>query len=65
MAEDSVSRIDDNKEKRNKGDFCLWKFSKAKEPKWKSPFGDGRPGWHIEDTAITGPISYQTATSAC
>lgn len=53
MAEDSVSRIDDNKEKRNKGDFCLWKFSKAKEPKWKSPFGDGRPGWHIEDTAIT------------
>ena len=53
MAEDSVSRIDDNKGKRNKGDFCLWKFSKAKEPKWKSPFGDGRPGWHIEDTAIT------------
>ena len=52
-AEDGVSRIDDSKEKINKGDFCLWKFSKENEPKWKSPFGEGRPGWHIEDTAIT------------
>ena len=50
---DSVSRIDENKEKRNKGDFCLWKFSKEGEPKWKADIGDGRPGWHIEDTAIT------------
>lgn len=53
QAEDGVSRIDEAKEKRNKGDFCLWKFSKKGEPKWKSPFGQGRPGWHIEDTAIT------------
>ncbi len=52
-AEDSVSRIDENSEKRNKGDFCLWKFSKPGEPVWKSKLGDGRPGWHIEDTAIT------------
>ena len=52
-AEDAVSRIDESKEKRNKGDFALWKFSKKGEPKWKSPWGDGRPGWHIEDTAIT------------
>ena len=60
QAEDAVSRIDEAKEKRNKGDFALWKFSKPGEPKW--PFGsaqdrstvpDGRPGWHIEDTAIT------------
>ena len=50
---DSVSRIDENKEKRNKGDFCLWKFSKRGEPVWKNDIGDGRPGWHIEDTAIT------------
>src|SRR3989344_7050108 len=50
---DAVSRIDENKEKKNKGDFCLWKFSKEGEPKWKSDIGDGRPGWHIEDTAIT------------
>ena len=53
QAEDAVSRIDEDKEKRNKGDFCLWKFSKPEEPKWKSPWGEGRPGWHIEDTAIT------------
>ena len=53
QAEDAVSRIDETKDKRNKGDFCLWKISKKGEPKWKSPFGNGRPGWHIEDTAIT------------
>jgi cysteinyl-tRNA synthetase len=53
QAEDAVSRIDEAREKRNKGDFCLWKFSKPGEPKWASPFGEGRPGWHIEDTAIT------------
>jgi cysteinyl-tRNA synthetase len=51
--DDSVSRIDENKEKKNFGDFCLWKFSKPGEPVWKSEIGDGRPGWHIEDTAIT------------
>ena len=53
QAEDAVSRIDEAKQKRNKGDFCLWKFSKKGEPKWNSPWGWGRPGWHIEDTAIT------------
>lgn len=53
QAEDAVSRIDESKEKKNKGDFCLWKFSKKGEPKWRSPWGEGRPGWHIEDTAIT------------
>lgn len=53
QAEDAVSRIDESKSKRNKGDFCLWKYSKEDEPKWKSPWGKGRPGWHIEDTAIT------------
>lgn len=52
--EDAVSRIDENKGKRNPGDFCLWKLSKPGEPVWKSSkLGDGRPGWHIEDTAIT------------
>ncbi|MEX0920201.1 MAG: cysteine--tRNA ligase [Candidatus Pacearchaeota archaeon] len=54
QTEDAVSRIDENKEKKNKGDFCLWKFSKKGEPVWESKYlGDGRPGWHIEDTAIT------------
>ena len=52
QAEDAVSRIDEAKKKRNKGDFCLWKKSKPGEPKWKSSWFWGRPGWHIEDTAI-------------
>ncbi|MBI2577947.1 MAG: cysteine--tRNA ligase [Candidatus Wildermuthbacteria bacterium] len=53
QAQDAVSRIDESVKKRNKGDFALWKVSKADEPSWKSPWGMGRPGWHIEDTAIT------------
>lgn len=52
-AEDAISRIDDSIEKKNKGDFCLWKFSKPNEPSWNTELGKGRPGWHIEDTAIT------------
>lgn len=52
-AEDSVTRIDESVEKRNKGDFALWKFSKKGEPAWETQLGKGRPGWHIEDTAIT------------
>jgi len=51
--EDSVSRIDENDEKKNAGDFCLWKFRKNNEPYWETKLGEGRPGWHIEDTAIT------------
>lgn len=53
MAEDGVSRIDESPSKRNRGDFALWKFSKPEEPGWDSELGYGRPGWHIEDTAIT------------
>lgn len=53
-ADDAVSRIDDGFEKRNWNDFCLWKAAKSGEPAWETPIGSGRPGWHIEDTAITG-----------
>ncbi len=53
QAEDGVSRIDEAVNKRNKGDFCLWKFSVEGEPSWPSTIGAGRPGWHIEDTAIS------------
>ncbi len=53
QAEDSISRIDENKEKRGWNDFCLWKISKEGEPFWETELGKGRPGWHIEDTAIT------------
>ena len=48
-----VSRIDDSFDKKNKNDFCLWRKSKPEEPFWETELGIGRPGWHIEDTAIT------------
>ncbi len=51
--DDSISRVDEAREKRGWNDFCLWKAEKPGEPSWDSPFGKGRPGWHIEDTAIT------------
>jgi len=53
---DSVSHIDESIDKKNHNDFCLWKFSKTNEPSWETEIGAGRPGWHIEDTAITGTI---------
>lgn len=53
QAEDGISRIDQSIKKRNKADFALWKLSLDDEPGWKSEWGFGRPGWHIEDTAIT------------
>lgn len=53
QAEDAISRVDEAVKKKNKGDFALWKYSKPGEPAWPSPWGRGRPGWHIEDTAIT------------
>jgi cysteinyl-tRNA synthetase len=45
-----------NGEKRNPNDFVLWKSSKAGEPAWESPFGPGRPGWHIECSVVAGDI---------
>jgi cysteinyl-tRNA synthetase len=51
--DDALSRIDESDNKRGWNDFALWKFSKGDEPSWDAPFGSGRPGWHIEDTAIT------------
>ncbi len=39
--------------KKDHKDFALWKFSKPGEPNWESPWGDGRPGWHIECSAMS------------
>ncbi len=51
--DDSLSRIDDNPYKRRPADFCLWKARRPGDPYWETAVGEGRPGWHIEDTAIT------------
>ncbi len=47
------ARIEINEEKANPLDFALWKKAKEGEPKWKSPWGMGRPGWHIECSAMS------------
>ena len=45
-----------NTEKRSDADFALWKASKPGEPSWESPWGKGRPGWHIECSAMASDI---------
>ena len=46
------ARVDIVKEKRSPLDFVLWKKAKVDEPSWPSPWGEGRPGWHIECSAM-------------
>jgi cysteinyl-tRNA synthetase len=46
--------------KRNPGDFALWKSAKPGEPAWDSPWGQGRPGWHIECSAMSRRILGKT-----
>jgi cysteinyl-tRNA synthetase len=47
------ARVDVNEKKRNPMDFALWKASKEGEPWWDSPWGKGRPGWHIECSVMS------------
>jgi len=47
------ARIEPGEEKEDPMDFVLWKASKPGEPSWKSPWGQGRPGWHIECSAMS------------
>ncbi|MAL98641.1 MAG: cysteine--tRNA ligase [Alteromonadaceae bacterium] len=47
------ARVDVEEAKRSPGDFVLWKAAKPGEESWPSPWGDGRPGWHIECSAMS------------
>ncbi|MCP4931703.1 MAG: cysteine--tRNA ligase, partial [Candidatus Marinimicrobia bacterium] len=47
------ARVDVESNKRDPLDFVLWKMTKPNEPKWSSPWGEGRPGWHIECSAMS------------
>ncbi|MBI1910524.1 MAG: cysteine--tRNA ligase [Deltaproteobacteria bacterium] len=49
---ESGARVDVNESKKDPLDFALWKASKPGEPAWDSPWGKGRPGWHIECSAM-------------
>ena len=50
--ENSIARVEINTEKRNPSDFALWKFAKINDVSFEAPFGLGRPGWHIECSAM-------------
>ena len=52
----SGTRVDVESDKKNTEDFALWKISKENEPSWNSPWGLGRPGWHIECSAMINKI---------
>ena len=47
------SRVEVSENKKNPADFVLWKPSKANEPFWESPWGKGRPGWHLECSVMS------------
>ena len=53
LVESAGARVEVDERKRSPVDFALWKCSKPGEPSWDSPWGAGRPGWHIECTAMS------------
>ncbi|KRX03970.1 Aminoacyl-tRNA synthetase, class 1a, anticodon-binding [Pseudocohnilembus persalinus] len=55
-AKDPKEQEEENKDKRDSRDFALWKASKPDEPKWKSQWSEGRPGWHIECSAMANYV---------
>ena len=59
------ARIETGDIKEDPMDFCLWKGAKPGEPFWESPWGDGRPGWHIECSAMAGRYLGKTIDIHC
>lgn len=59
------ARISTGEIKEDPMDFCLWKGAKEGEPFWESPFGKGRPGWHIECSAMAGKYLGKTIDIHC
>lgn len=59
------ARIDVTDIKEDPMDFCLWKGAKPGEPFWESPWGNGRPGWHIECSAMAGRYLGKTIDIHC
>src|SRR5207249_4170393 len=53
LAESAGARVEVDDLKRSPMDFVLWKAAKPAEPVWDSPWGPGRPGWHIECSAMS------------
>ena len=59
------ARIDVSEQKEDPMDFCLWKSAKPGEPSWESPWSEGRPGWHIECSAMSGRYLGDTIDIHC
>ena len=59
------ARIETGDIKEDPMDFCLWKGAKPGEPFWESPWGNGRPGWHIECSAMAGRYLGKTIDIHC
>ncbi len=59
------ARIDVSEQKEDPMDFCLWKSAKPGEPSWPSPWSEGRPGWHIECSAMSGRYLGDTIDIHC
>jgi len=62
---DAGNRIDVSEQKEDAMDFVLWKAAKPGEPAWESPWGMGRPGWHIECTAMIRKYLGETIDIHC
>ena len=58
-------RLNVDTAKEDQMDFCLWKGAKPGEPYWESPWGKGRPGWHIECSAMAGRYLGKTIDIHC
>ena len=61
----SGTRVEIEEDKNSPEDFALWKFSKENEPYWDSPWGSGRPGWHIECSSMIESILGKTIDIHC
>jgi cysteinyl-tRNA synthetase len=59
------ARVEVDERKRNPMDFALWKAAKPGEPSWESPWGPGRPGWHIECSAMSMTALGETVDVHC
>ena len=65
LAAGASERVDSGDIKEDPMDFCLWKGAKPSEPFWESPWGKGRPGWHIECSAMAGRYLGKTIDIHC
>ena len=65
LAAGASERVDSGDIKEDPMDFCLWKGAKPGEPFWESPWGNGRPGWHIECSAMAGRYLGKTIDIHC